>query len=317
LLYFPPLVLGLLAFLVLGPRSREGWLALVPVVVSWIFYIWQIPANWYGGGGTVGNRYLLGLLPVAIYLVPAARARGVAVLGAALAGWALWPVALAPVEHTLHPGWHARRLPFTALPAELTMLNDLSFNVDAWRKKQRVGDTEGHPRLGWPSDPKAFWLYFPDDGTWGREVRLAGPGEERGPTPRARDQEDGAPWQVEGFWLRGGQRAEVLLRALEPVRTLTLRLYGGPAGDDVEVELAGRRERLSVPAGGFARAEFEPGPGFLYYGSFVHALRFRSTRGAVRAEEARAFAEPRARGAFVEIGLEVERRVRAPAGGRS
>ena len=47
------------------------------------------------------------------------------------------------------------------------MLNDLAVFTEAWRKKQPYGDTEGDPRRHWPADPKAYYLYFMDDGTYG------------------------------------------------------------------------------------------------------------------------------------------------------
>ncbi len=294
LLYFPAVVLAALAFLLRGPRASAGWFALASLVASWLFYIRLIPANWYGGGGTLGNRYFLSLVPLAIYLAPRGREWGISIAGTLLAIWALWPVALSPMLHTLHPGWHAMRAPFTLLPAELTMLNDLSFNTEAWRKKQSIGDTEGDAWRGWPADPKSFWLYFPDDGTWGKEILSVGePGE-----------------GIEGFWLRGAHSAEVLLRALEPVRKLTLRLHGGSLGDSVEARVGGESVRLEAPAGAVAERVFEPGAGFLYYESFVHVLRFRSSRGAVLKGEAPAADGPRLRGAFVEIALEVDRRPR-------
>ena len=47
----------------------------------WLFYIWVIPDNWYGGGGTVGNRYFLSLLPLVLFLVPRGRVWPVAAFG--------------------------------------------------------------------------------------------------------------------------------------------------------------------------------------------------------------------------------------------
>jgi hypothetical protein len=54
--YFPGVGAAALLFLVAGPRERHGWLALVALAVSWLGYILIIPDNWYGGGGTIGNR---------------------------------------------------------------------------------------------------------------------------------------------------------------------------------------------------------------------------------------------------------------------
>ena len=91
---------------------------------------------------------------------------------------------LHPLHHSLRPGDHATAAVVPRLPPELTMLNDLSVFTDAWRKKVPYGDTEGDAHKHWPADPKAYFLYFMDDGTYGKETR------------------DGA----EGFWLRGARR---------------------------------------------------------------------------------------------------------------
>jgi len=104
LAYFFPAVLAAALFLLLGPRERAGWLALLAVALAWIAYIWIIPDNWYGGGGTVGNRYFLSLLPAFLLLVPAARA-GVVVAGAVLAALVFQaPILLHPLHHSLRPG---------------------------------------------------------------------------------------------------------------------------------------------------------------------------------------------------------------------
>ena len=189
LLYFVPPVVALLVFLAARPRSRAGWLAAAALVVSWLFYIRIIPDNWYGGGGTVGNRYFLNLVPLFAIMVPARR-EAVVVAAAIVSAVLLGPIWLHPLHHSLRPGDHAMSAPFGALPPELTMLNDLSVFTDAWRKKVPYGDTEGDAHKHWPADPKAYYVYFLDDGTYGKET-LGG---------------------VEGFWIGGRSRAEIVLR---------------------------------------------------------------------------------------------------------
>jgi hypothetical protein len=278
LAYFFPAFVALVLFLTRGPRTSTGWLAVAALALSYLFYIWAIPDNWYGGGGTIGNRYFLNLLPLAIFFIPRGAEWIVAASGLACALW-LSPIFAAPVAHSLRPGDHAMRAPFRWLPAELTMLNDLSIFTDPWRKKRPVGNTEGDPQRNERADPRAYYLYFPDDGTSGREER------------------DGVP----GFWLRGGARAEVILRALEPVQRMRIAVTGGPAGDDVAVTAGGRTKDVSVGPAESTTVEFDTGPGFAWYDTFVHVLRFRSTRGGPPGRSD-------SLGAFVHIDLEVNSR---------
>jgi hypothetical protein len=279
--YFFPAVLALSLFLTLGPRDAGGWLAFATLAVSFPFYIAMIPDNWYGGSGTVGNRYFLNLLPLAILLLPRGREVLLAVAGALGAAVFVGPILLAPMHHSIHHGAHGTRPAFLLLPTELTMLNDLAIFTETWRKKQPFGDTEGDAWRHWPADPKAYYLYFPDDGTYGRE---------QGPSGL-------------GFWLRGGRRAEVIVRALEPVRQMHVRIAGGDAGDEVEVGLGGASERAIVGPGQTAEVRLTPGAAFLYKDTFVHVLELRSTRG-------HAGPDGRSLGAFVAISLEVARRPR-------
>jgi hypothetical protein len=283
--YFLPVALALGLFLAGGPRDVKGWLAAAALLLSWLFYIRMIPDNWYGGSGTLGNRYFLNLLPLACFLVPRGRERLVAATALVSVTFLVGPILSAPVTAALHPDRHALRAVFRAFPAELTMLNDLSMFSQMWRKKQRFGDTEGDPHKGWPADPKAYYLYFLDDGTYGRE------------------EADGSP----GFWLRGGSSAEIVLRALEPVRRMRLDVTGGPAGDEVTVRLGPQKVGLALAAGQRGAATLEVGAGFPYYDTFLHVLDLRSRRGAAISGVG-VPADSRSLGAFVRISLEVEKR---------
>jgi hypothetical protein len=273
LAYFAPAVLALALFLVAGPRDRGGWLALFSIVLSWLAYIWIIPDNWYGGGGTVGNRYFLNLLPAFLFLVPPRRAQWVAAAAVAGAATFLAPLLVSPVQHSLRPGEHATRAVFKVLPAELTMLNDLSVFTEPWRKKRPFGFV-GNPQRH--ADPDAYFLYFMDDGTFGKEE-----------------------WGGHvGFWLHGGASAEVVLRAfdLAPVDRVVVRVAGGPLGDTVTAGLGWRRGRAAVGPGQMAEIELPAGRGLRYYDTYLHVLHLASRGGA-------ALPDGRVVGAFVDLRL--------------
>ena len=275
--YFLPMVLAVALFLAVGPRSRTGWLAVAALVVSYLFYIAMIPDNWYGGP-TVGNRYFLNLLPLGLFLVPRGREMLAAIVGTLASAALVLPLLLAPLYHSVNPGVHAARGAFRLFPAELTMLNDLAaFTPEAWRKKRPYGDTEGDAHRGWPADPRAYYLYFPDDVTYGKESL------------------DG----VEGFWVRGRSHGEVFLRALEPVRRMRVRVKGGATGDQIMLRAANRRVTVEVGIAEDGEATLDPGRGFVYKDSFVYVLRLRSARGAPR-------------GAFLSIALDAVPRPRRP-----
>jgi hypothetical protein len=277
--YFFPAVLAIALFLLKGPREGTGGLALAALLVSYLFYIWLIPANWYGGGGAVGNRYFLNLLPLVLFLVPRGR-EWVVVTGGAVAGVVFLAAILgAPVEHSLNPGRHATYETFRIFPIELTELNDLAVFTETWRKKLRFGDTEGGGGEHRAADPNAYYLYLPDNGTWGKETAFGG----------------------EGVWLRGGERAEVILRALEPVRRMMVRVTGGPGGDEVSLGVGGAAFTTRVGPGESHDLVLAPAPGFPYYGTVLYVLHFRSRAPGPPGPDGSI------RGAFVEIKLEAER----------
>jgi hypothetical protein len=259
--YYPAFLIGVLAFLAIGGRSVSGWLCLVSLVSSFAFFIWLIPDNWYGGGGTVGNRYFLNLLPLGLFRLPRGREWWVGALGGTVGLVLMGPVLASPIQHSLHPGEHATTPRFRPFPAELTMLDDLSVFTDTWRKRRPYGTYE---------------LYFLDDGTYGQESSFGN----------------------EGFWLRGGCKAEVVLAAAGPVGRVRLRVTGGPRGDIVTVSLGADRRRLVVGALKTEEAVFEGKGGVPYYGRQLHRFRLASRFAGAVGDDTRPL------GAFVVIVTE-------------
>ena len=265
--YFPGFAAALALFLALGPRSRDGWLALLAVGVAWIGTILLIPDNWYGGAGTIGNRYLLGFLPLGLLLLPRTRALAAAAFAAVVAGALLSPVLASPIRHSLEPGAHATRPAFRLLPAELTMLSDLSVFTDVWRKRRPYDPPQSAP----------YFLWFLDDGSFGQESSFG----------------------REGFWLRGGERAEVVLQAARPPARLRLAVTAGPGGDIVTLRLGGVREQLVLQPLKSREVTLEsPQPLLGYYGTSLYRLQLGSRFGGSTDEDRRWL------GSFVVVRLE-------------
>jgi hypothetical protein len=275
--YFPGVVAAVLLFLLGGPRERHGALALVALVVSWLGYILLIPDNWYGGAGTIGNRYFVNLVPLGLLLLPRGRAAWAAVAAAVLGGAALAPVLESPIQHSLRPGDHATRAEFRVLPSELTMLGDLSVFTDVWRRRRPYNAPGGDPGRRAPGEPAPYFLWFLDDGTLGQESSFG----------------------AEGFWIRGGESGDVVLQAVGLPGRVRMIVTAGPAGDIVTVRLGGDRRRLVLPPFRTRELVFEaPRTALGYYGTSLYAFRFGSRYGGTTDRDKRSL------GAFVQIELE-------------
>ena len=274
--YFPGFGAAVLLFLLVGPRERAGWLALLALVVSWLGYVLLIPDNWYGGAGTLGNRYFLNLVPLGLVLLPLPRFGWAAAIAAPVAAALLGPMLASPVHHSLHPGEHATLAAFRPLPAELTMLGDLSVFTDVWRKRRPYNAPGGDPQRRAPGDPPAYFLWFLDDGSWGQETSFG----------------------REGFWLRGGQEAEVVLQALAPPTRVRVQVTAGPQGDIATLRLGRERQRVVLPPLKTQEVVFTPAGGVGYYGTTLYSLRLGSRFGA------RTGRDDRRLGSFARIVLE-------------
>jgi hypothetical protein len=275
--YFPGVVAAAVLFLLAGPRERHGWLALAALVVSWLGYILLIPDNWYGGGGTIGNRYFVNLVPLGLLLLPRGRAAWAAVGAAVLGGALLAPTLASPIHHSLRPGQHATRAAFRLLPAEITMLGDLSVFTDVWRKRRPYNAPDGDPARRPPGAPPPYFLWFLDDGTFGQEESF---GEE-------------------GFWLRGGDSTEVVLQASAPALGVHLVVTAGPAGDIVTARLGSERQRMVLSPLKTQEIVFaSPRPALGYYGTSLYPLRLGSRFGGPTPND------PRNLGSFVQVVLQ-------------
>jgi hypothetical protein len=275
--YYPGFAVALLLFLVVGPRDRTGWLALLALVVSWIGYIVIIPDNWYGGAGTLGNRYFLNVVPLALLLLPRGREGWTAAVSLPVAAVLVWPMAASPVEHARNPGEHTLALAFRALPAETTMLGDLSVFTDVWRRRRPYNMAGGDPARHVPGDPPPYYLWFLDDGTYGQESSFG----------------------QEGFWLRGGREAEVVLQTLAAPRRVRLVVTAGPVGDIVTARLGSKRERVVLRPLRTREVVFDaPADPLGYYGTQLYRLRLSSRYGGGAAGDRREL------GSFVRVVLD-------------
>ena len=124
LLYMPFAAICLLLFLLHDWRQKGRWLILAALAASSLAFFLLLPDRWHGGGGFIGNRYLIIAYPAFLFLVTRIRPTWLIALGFALGGIFLGSVVLtpfgAPVDNpTLQA--HVRNTPFRHFPFELTL----------------------------------------------------------------------------------------------------------------------------------------------------------------------------------------------------
>lgn len=237
--YFFP---GLLSAALVIAWWRRGapfrWFLLASLGIGAVALLVYMPFTYSGGGGPIGNRYFLPYYALFFFLTPALR--GVWPVLVAAAGGALFTAQLVinPFYVSFHPAEHMKAGLFRWLPVELSLLNDLPVNVNPPRVKQPLG-----------GDPPVL-AYFLDDNAYGREG--------------------------EWFWVRGGSRAELILRApARPregaegwdslkLRGLFVEVRTGEAASRVVIRSGGNKASLELGPQANAGVRVVPGPGLPY-----------------------------------------------------
>jgi hypothetical protein len=251
--YFFPAAFAILGLLA-GLRRRPLWqvLALCGGMAQPLFFAIVTPYTWLGGGGSVGNRYFMGAYGVFLFLLPPISRISVALVPWVVGGLFVAPLVLNPFVTSFYPGSYAAHGLFRLLPVELTLVYDWPINTDRARVVVWFGDNSGQ------NDP-GFQIYFFDQNAYGREMDKS-------------------------FWVKGGARAEFLIKTDRPMKRVVMTFTAGAVGTDVTANVAGRTQRVSLQAGASQQIFFALGDGFPYQGQWpVWTASVSSSAGFVPA----------------------------------
>jgi len=248
--YFFPGVVAIVVWLFSGAR-RDRWRIVTFLVFAFavvaMLLVW--PFTWSGGGGPTGNRYLLGIYPVLLFLMPPGNI-GAAGLMAWLGG-ALFTakILLNPFIAAKYPFLTTERGAARRLPVELSMLTDLPVML--------AGPSRA--RIPYGHDPTML-LYFLDQNSF--------------------------PPEPPGMWVAGGRRTDIVVHVNDPLDRLAVEaespiptiLTVSMGGESVVVPLTpGKIARFNVPARGVLYERYVRSFAYLLSasssGGFVPALR--------------------------------------------
>jgi len=233
--YFFPAVFALALFLA-GARRRPlwQWLVLGSAVAQILLFVITLPYTWFGGGGSVGNRYFMGFYGVFLFLLPPVTAVSAAIVPWIVGGLFMAKLVLNPFTTSFYPGTYAESGPLRMFPVELSNTNDLPINTDRSTRIVWFGDAPGQQE---GADP-GFQIYFLD-----RHGFVEGD---------------------KAFWVKGESRAEFLVKTDRRMKQYVLTLTAGAVPTTVRATFDGREQEVDIPAGGSRRIVFAMGEGFPY-----------------------------------------------------
>jgi hypothetical protein len=234
--YFFPAVFALALFLA-GARRRPlwQWLVLGSAVAQILLFVITLPYTWFGGGGSVGNRYFMGFYGVFFFLMPPMTSMALAIVPWVVGGIFVAKLVLNPFTTSFYPGTYAESGPLRILPVELSNTNDLPINTEMSSRVIWFGDAPGQQEG--TKDP-GFQIYFLDRNGF-----------------------------VEGdktFWAKGESTAEFLVKTDRLMKQYVLTLTAGAVPTTVRATFDGREQEVDIPAGGSRHIVFTMGRGFPY-----------------------------------------------------
>ena len=242
--YHPFAGIALALFLFAGRHDRDRWLLLLALAVVAGYFLLFIDWNWQGGGGFIGNRYFVSVIPAFLFLVPGRIPPWTLPAGYLSAGLFAGAMVLAPFGVTVPAATlqaHTRNAPLRYLPLELSLSNVPGYERRGVGGMSVMGRADRLLARG-----GAWWVAA------------------RGPTE---------------ILIESRHRFDSLVLSLaSPAapNTLSLRMDGGPT---VEVDVANANEpqRVTLRSRKPHKARRRAG-----HRTYVHRLRVETTRGALK-----------------------------------
>jgi len=270
--YFFPALLALVLF-ALGRKRLESWLLLAAIFGEILIYVILMPDNYGGGGGSLANRYFLGIYPMFFFLPGMKVVRPRIAVSWAMAALFLSPIVLSPFLGSTHPATHGMHFPFTLLPVEMTNINSLPTTTKPSAFRQQWGD---------PNDPLYHdkFVYFLND-----NFNPKHPNEN-------------------GWWTLGDRKCDFILRTAFPVKEIVVKLLNGPRFENgVTVKIEGRIQKLVLGPNQWGELRFAPGDGYRVRHSHMFRVKIRAAKGAMPYYENGASNEKRWLGVFFDLDL--------------
>jgi|Deesub1362B_J571_1020462.scaffolds.fasta_scaffold00769_2 hypothetical protein len=264
--YFFPAFLGLILFIIRRKHVYQ-WLILGAILAEILIYIILMPDNYIGGGGTLGNRYFLNIYPLFFFLPGIIRTKKEIIVSWVIASIFISQILITPFKSSSYPATHGKKFPYTILPIEKTLINNLPTNTNPYAFKVPFG-----------IEPNNYVINFLND-NFHRKQR-------------------------NGFWTFGNHTCEFLMRTFRPIKKIIVKVTNnGRLKNKAIIKIDGRKKVINLSGKEQKEVEFNVGPGFKFGGSYIYHLKIKSMKGAIPYFESKKSNDRRFLGVFVEISI--------------
>lgn len=265
-IYFFPACFVLMLFF-LQRKVPEDWFVLAAIATAILVYTLLAPDNYFGGSGSVGNRYFFNIFPLFFFLGFKNRSFKYSLVPVVIAFIFLSGVYMDSHYHSATPRYVGMSFPVRLFPPEKTQYLSLPTNENPRAFGKLLHD-----------DEKTYQVYFLNDNYH----------------------------TIEGdsFWTKGNKQLELFLAAPRKVKTFRVVLRSEVPHNRVRLDIEYKRKRVVLKLREPYVAEFKNIGGLEMKGKYIYYLKIKSRR--FRSGYSREFpnADKRALGVQVHIGVD-------------
>ncbi len=205
--YYFPAFLSLLLFIFRKGKTLWEYFILAGTFLIILAMITLSPDNYYGGGGTIGNRYFMGLYPAFFFLGKGRGFKSV-ILEWSMALFFLSTIFFNPLYASSFPGTHVKTFPFNLIPPEFTLVETYSTNTNPHAFRIPFGDGP------------LYYIYFMNDNFYRREGM--------------------------GFWTVGKGTCEMMVEVRSQCEGIQIKILNNPGRElnKVVLKVNGKKERF-------------------------------------------------------------------------
>lgn len=262
--FFPAFFLLILFFF--QRKTPEDWFILAAIIVSILIFTQLAPDNYFGGSGSVGNRYFFCIFPLFFFLGFKNRTFKFALLPVAVALIFLSGVYADTHYYSATPRYAGLSFPARLFPPEKTQFLSLPTNENPRAFGKLLHDGE-----------KTYQVYFLNDHFH----------------------------TVEGdfFWTNGTSRMEFFLATPKPVKSFRIKLHSGVSDNIVTFDIEHQRRRARLQKDKPYIAEFKNIGGLNIKGRTVYYLRAKSSKYISNVRNKEGDIDTRKMGVLIHIGV--------------